>query len=79
MYKRQEQINGSISTTENLLFDQMNKDLTSITASLEDLKETVERNRDKILDLTIKMCIRDRPQGIDAGTGKLSYQRISGD
>ena len=70
----EEQINGSISTTENLLFDQMNKDLTSITAYLEDLKETVERNRDKILDLTInqKKSDEELTQGRDTLEQNLS-------
>ena len=52
----------------------MNKDLTSITAYLEDLKETVERNRDKILDLTINQKISDEEltQGRDTLEQNLS-------
>ena len=70
----EEQINGSISTTENLLFDQMNKDLTSITAYLEDLKETVERNRDKILDLTINQKKSD--EELTQGRGYIGTKPI---
>ena len=57
----------------------MNKDLTSITAYLEDLKETVERNRDKILDLTInqKKSDEELTQGRDKLEKKFSVNAYS--
>lgn len=47
------QAGNSMSAAENILFNQMQKDLESITVYLEGLEEAVEKNKEEILRLEI--------------------------
>ena len=60
------QINNRLSSMESSLFDQMRKDLEAITLYLDDLEESIERNREEIFQVTVNQ--RENKDGLKQDT-----------